>query len=276
MRTRKGFTLIELLVVVAIIALLLSIVTPSLQMAKRKASMAACLTHVRQISTAWFMYNESANDRIPGSDPGQPYAWVRHPIDNANATPSAIASAPAVTDEDENCGIEAGVLFPYLNSAEVFRCPMDRRVSLFDGTNIYRSFSMPACLNYRPDADNLPQVKQFSQIRSPGTKFMVLEEAEIRNYNYGAWSFGEPEYSGGGALLWWDPLAVTHGDSSSLGFCDGHAENRKWVDSFTKERAEALARTNPPATNYGTVSPPAGQVTDIEFMYSGWAYRYRP
>lgn len=276
MRAKKGFTLIELLVVIAIIALLLSIVVPSLRMAKRKAAMAACLTHVRQISTAWFMYKEDAKDRIPGSDPGQQYAWVRHPIDFNGATPSAVAAVPVMTDEDEIRGIEAGGLYPYLKSSAVFRCPMDMRKSLFDGSNIYRSFSMPQCLNYRPDQDNLAQIKQYSQIRSPGTKFMLIEEAEIRNYNYGAWSFGAPEYTSGGALLWWDPLAVTHGDSSTIGFCDGHAENHKWVDPFTKERADTLARTTPPATSYGTAAPPVGQETDIGYIYAGWAYRYKP
>ncbi len=275
MQKRNGFTLIELLVVIAIISLLLSIIVPSLRMAKRKASMAACLTHVKQISTAWFMYKEDAKDKIPGSDPGQQYAWVRHPIDLSGATPSAVATSPVVTDEDEIRGIQAGVLYEYLKSNEVFRCPMDQRKSLFDGSNIYRSFSMPQCLNYAPSLANVTQIKQYSQIRSPGTKFMLLEEAEIRNYNFGSWSFGAPEYTSGGELLWWDPLAVTHGDSSTLGFCDGHAENHKWVDKFTKERPETLARTSPPATSYGTAAPPAGQITDIEFMYAGWAYRYK-
>jgi len=274
-REKKGFTLIELLVVIAIISLLMSIIVPSLRMAKRKAAMAGCLTHVKQISTAWFMYKEEAKDKIPGADPGQPYAWVRHPRDLSGATLSAITTAPPVTDEDDVRGIDAGVLFAYLKSPDVFRCPMDRRKSLFDGSDIYRSFSMPQCLNYAPDRDDLPQIKQYNQIRSPGTKFMLLEEAEIRNYNLGACSFGAPEYTGGGELLWWDPLAVTHGDSSTLGYCDGHAENHKWVDSFTKERPETLARTSPPATSYGTAAPPAGQITDIEFMYAGWAYRYK-
>ena len=54
----KAFTLIELLVVIAIIALLLSIVMPGLNMAKRKAASAACLSNARQMSMAWYMYQE--------------------------------------------------------------------------------------------------------------------------------------------------------------------------------------------------------------------------
>lgn len=48
---KKGFTLIELLVVIAIIALLLSIVLPSMKLAKRKTQTVICRSNLRQ----WFI-----------------------------------------------------------------------------------------------------------------------------------------------------------------------------------------------------------------------------
>lgn len=53
---KKAFTLIELLVVIAIIALLMSIIVSSLQMAKKKASVAVCLANVKNVGLAWYGY----------------------------------------------------------------------------------------------------------------------------------------------------------------------------------------------------------------------------
>jgi prepilin-type N-terminal cleavage/methylation domain-containing protein len=55
---RKGFTLVELLVVVAIIALLISILAPSLKAAKDLAKQLICMTNQRAIGTALGLYAE--------------------------------------------------------------------------------------------------------------------------------------------------------------------------------------------------------------------------
>ncbi|MEN6308887.1 MAG: type II secretion system protein [Anaerohalosphaeraceae bacterium] len=60
MKTKKGFTLIELLVVVAIIALLLSIVLPSLRKAKEVARKASCKSNMHQVGLALGAYESNA------------------------------------------------------------------------------------------------------------------------------------------------------------------------------------------------------------------------
>jgi len=55
-RRTPGFTLIELLVVIAIIALLISILLPSLESARKQSKLAACLSNMKAIGTTSRVY----------------------------------------------------------------------------------------------------------------------------------------------------------------------------------------------------------------------------
>ena len=73
-RTRPAFTLIELLVVVAIIALLISILLPSLSRAREQARVVKCASMMRQIGIVNHMYaNEFDGKYVPIKTSMDPY-----------------------------------------------------------------------------------------------------------------------------------------------------------------------------------------------------------
>jgi prepilin-type N-terminal cleavage/methylation domain-containing protein/prepilin-type processing-associated H-X9-DG protein len=75
-RRTRGFTLIEVLVVVAIIALLVAILLPSLDRARATARMAQCQSNLKQLMTAFVMYGNETKGRLPGNAYDQEADWL--------------------------------------------------------------------------------------------------------------------------------------------------------------------------------------------------------
>lgn len=271
-KARRAFTLIELLVVIAIIALLMAIIMPGLNLAKKKAASAVCLSNAKQLTYSWYMYQEENNGMICSSSPLPYNAWVKDPIDSSGATMSAQQVTPAVTDEDEIRGIEDGILFDYYEAPDVLHCPADKiRISKYDGTKVFRSYSIPAYLNPSNSSSNLT-VRRLTSIKVTSSRVMLVEEADGRNFNSGPWSFGAPGWGSvpEGEFRWWDPMAVNHGDSSILGFCDGHAEVHKWRAPSTKQRMIDF-QNDPTRKAYGLDSaPPSDSTEDVDYMGRAW------
>src|SRR5438552_14883085 len=64
-RHGNGFTLVELLVVIGIIAVLISILLPSLNRAREAANRVSCLSNLRQLHQMLAIYANQNKDQVP-------------------------------------------------------------------------------------------------------------------------------------------------------------------------------------------------------------------
>lgn len=79
-KASKGFTLVELLVVIGIIAVLISVLLPTLGRARKQAQTVACSSNLRQVGLAIRMYAESNGGYLPyAQDFGATYKGKFYP-----------------------------------------------------------------------------------------------------------------------------------------------------------------------------------------------------
>jgi prepilin-type N-terminal cleavage/methylation domain-containing protein/prepilin-type processing-associated H-X9-DG protein len=241
----KGFTLIELLVVISIIAVLLSILMPSLRLVRDQARRIHCISNVKSLALGWYMYKDDNKDNLVPGNTGNG-CWVTNPPNGA-------------TLEQQKDAIRAGQLFSYVSKETgIYHCPADRRTQ---GVNrAFLTFSIPGGANGEDWAGHI-KITKYSDIKKSAETYIFVEEADVRGTNVGSWQM-DPT-----AKTWVDPVAMWHNKQSTLGFADGHAEMHPWEDkSFIDWNLKAMY-------NNGfsfNMTPPANERTDIEYMSKGF------
>jgi prepilin-type N-terminal cleavage/methylation domain-containing protein len=113
----RAFTLIELLVVVAIIAILVAILIPTIALMKEQARSSACLSNVRQLVTAFQTYGTDNDGSVPEY-------WI---TTNANLN-WCVTISPYVDS------LQVGRQYGATSTRRAFKCPNADIVSAVTGT----------------------------------------------------------------------------------------------------------------------------------------------
>jgi prepilin-type N-terminal cleavage/methylation domain-containing protein len=245
-KSRSGFTLIELLVVIAIIAILASMLLPSLTKAKLKALGTKCSSGDRQLTIAWRMYTDDNNGQLlyasDGTTPSGKPIWMTGGLD---------FSPSNVSNWDIQKDIAKSPMWPYIaKTAGILRCPADRSMVRPDsgpyrGQQVARIRSKSMSLHFGGFGGNLGSLPtggknwrlydKESDLVDPGPArtfvFIDMREDSIDIGNFATdmrgWP-GSPAQTG-----FFDLPAAYHHFAGGLAFADGHAEIKRWKDGRT-------------------------------------------
>jgi prepilin-type N-terminal cleavage/methylation domain-containing protein len=206
-KRRVAFTLIELLVVVAIIALLISILLPSLGKAREQARTTLCLTRMAQMERAMWLYAEDFLETPPFvatmheyNPPGQREFdlgyWqqgvpgtVPDPRENWLCKSEDVIEICKKHQEDwapTTRVPQSGTLFQYARFDNVYRCPEFERITdatksqnVFNYTRAVwgRKWLLPIETGWKEQWGSVegPIVK-LSQVYNPSQMAMILDE----------------------------------------------------------------------------------------------------
>jgi prepilin-type N-terminal cleavage/methylation domain-containing protein/prepilin-type processing-associated H-X9-DG protein len=223
----RGFTLVELLVTVGIIAVLIAILVPVLSIARNKANETRCLSNQRQFMQAMLSYAVDNAGYLPapnwdgGSNPASPAApnppgWLYDPsqlIPN-NTFQNGDSTHPS--------DVTHGLLYQYLNTLQVYHCPMDDGTWGTNTVQILSTYIMNGAVCDYGYQQNL-RGEKLRAFKSSAILFWELPLLLIDNgvVNDGA------DFPAEG-------ITTRHSNGSTVAFADGHAELLTWT-AFTND-----------------------------------------
>ena len=189
---RKAFTLIELLVVIAIIALLVSILLPSLQKAKELAKNVICMSNQHSLFMTSVLYAEDNDGYLPPSyTKGTSWLWFRY----------LKGTIPKVLNEE--------------NEDTFFICPSYAETTVFNTKEC--NYAMNACVAYTYNKA-IYQPLKYSQVEMPLDIPLYCDAYDNGHDWYSIGWYGDME----------DPpvgkMGYHHDGHMNVVFFDGHAD----------------------------------------------------
>lgn len=182
---RTGFTLVELLVVIAVVAILAALLLPALSRTRESARRTACVSNLRQIILAAWMYVDEHEDTFPAQPGGDGIAVRAAGGDGTNYY---------------------DVLTPYVNNPRVWLCP-----SAESAPGTLLGFHMNGLII---TASGL----RAAAITEPAQTLLIAETGYRRLYDQ---AYLRPDQTGN---YLYDRPQRNHFGGSNAGFADGHVQ----------------------------------------------------
>jgi len=255
---KAGFTLIELLVVIASIALLAVTLLPALAGTRQNSQVIGCLANQRQLAGGWMMYAQDNRDvLVPNRGfngangvnyAGDPRQETQLQPGGANADwcPGNLQNSQDTVPGNYPGGskyswwIQTGLLYPYINNINPYRCPADHHILPHGGgaftAPALRTYSMNGWVQPMDAPGNAPApwngingylfYTKLSNLARPGaSKTWVFIEENPYTIDDGFFPIDPRE-----TTIWYASPAVLHGNASVLAFADGHSDAHRWTD----------------------------------------------
>ncbi len=206
------FTLIELLVVIAIIAILASLLLPSLSKARETAYMSACMGNERQIGQVMRMYIDDQGGTYPAAifwpTVGGDYRYWQVALYNAGLVKTALG-VNSWCPSGETAGYQVGT-----TPTGIWKCPLGPKS---------KSNNWASQTHYGMNACSFQNVYlKDSMIRRPSALVLMMDST-------GDLTTGECSvvYKPGVVAMM---IGFRHNSRANALYCDGHVDGRRSAD----------------------------------------------
>ncbi len=233
----EAFTLTELAVVLGCIGILSGLLFPGLSAARAKIRSTKCVSNLKQLQLGWLGYAQDHDDRvIPNTSRS-----VR--LVQQGVAPSWVLGNPKWDTTTSN--LTAGLLYPYINSPALYRCPADwsRTASRSNSLPRTRSYSLNSWLGIDILGKGLSVDSTFNpgfktrlgdiHFPPPSQVFGFLDENE-KSIDDGLFATHDPAHwsnpdASPDLTSWMEMPSDRHRRGCTLSFLDGHVEVWRWA-----------------------------------------------